>query len=147
MEDHLQKAIYIVHYLIGTKTLCIKYDGTSKTGFVANSDTDWAGDHETHHSTSGYAIVLGDGIVSWLSRRQHKITLSSTEAEYVSMTEVAKQLSWIQNLLSELKFKLPAIPLLIDNQGAMFFASNPAQKGQTKHIHRNSRTLHLRMCP
>jgi hypothetical protein len=63
-EDHLQKALYIVCYLIGTKSLCIKYDGTSKTGFVAYSDTDWAGDHETRRSTSGYAIFLGDGIVS-----------------------------------------------------------------------------------
>jgi hypothetical protein len=134
MEDHLQKALYIVHYLIGTKTLCIKYDGASKTGFMAYSDTDWAGDYETRRSTSGYAIFLGDGIVSWLSRRQRKITLSSTEAEYIGMTEAAKQLSWIRNLLSELKFKLPAIPLLVDNQGAMFLASNPAQEGRTKHI-------------
>jgi hypothetical protein len=133
-EDHLQKALYIVHYLIGTKSPCIKYDGASKTGFMAYSDTNWAGDHETRRSTSGYAIFLGDGIVSWLSRRQHKITLSSTEAEYVGMTEAAKQLSWIQNLLSELKFKLPAILLLVDNQGAMFLASNPAQEGRTKHI-------------
>jgi hypothetical protein len=133
-EDHLQKALYIVRYLAGTKSLCIKYDGASTTGFVAYSDTDWAGDHETRRSTSGYAIFLGDGIVSWLSRRQRKITLSSTEAEYVGMTKVAKQLSWIRNLLSELNFKLPAVPLLVDNQGAMFLASNPAQEGHTKHI-------------
>jgi hypothetical protein len=133
-EDHLQKALYIVCYLIGTKSLCIKYDGASKTGFMAYSDIDWAGNHETHRSTSGYAIFLGDGIVSWLSQRQYKITLSSIEAEYIGMTEAAKQLSWIRNLLSELKFKLPAIPLLVDNQGAMFLASNPAQEGRTKHI-------------
>ena len=67
-EDHLQKALYIMRYLLGTRPLCIKYDGASTTGFVAYSDTDWAGDHETHRSTSGYAIFLGEGIVSWLSR-------------------------------------------------------------------------------
>ena len=50
------------------------------------------------------------------------------------MTEVAKQISWIQNLLSKLKFKLPTIPLYVDNQGAIFLASNPAQGGCTKHI-------------
>jgi hypothetical protein len=133
-EDHLRKALYIVRYLIGTKNVCIKYDGASKTGFVAYSDTDWAGNHETCHSTSGHAILLGDGIISWLSRQQHKMTLSSTEAEYVGMTKAAKQLSWIRNLLFELKFKLPAIPLLVDNQGAMFLASNPTQEGCTKHI-------------
>ena len=67
-EDHLQKALYIVCYLLGTQNLCIKYDGASTTGFVAYSDTNWAGGHETHRSTSGYTIFLGEGIVSWLSR-------------------------------------------------------------------------------
>ena len=59
-EKHLQKALYIVWYLTSTKNLCIKYDGATKAGFVAYSDTDWAGDHETHRSTSGYAIFLSD---------------------------------------------------------------------------------------
>ena len=67
-EAHLQKALYIVWYLVGTKNLCIKYNGASKAGFVAYSDTNWASDHETHRSTSGYAIFLGNGIVSWISR-------------------------------------------------------------------------------
>ena len=96
------------------KNLCIKYDRASKAGFVAYSDSNWEGDHETHRSTSGYAIFLGDGIASWLLRQQHKITLSSTEAEYVGMTEVAKQISWIRNLLSELKLKLPTVPLYVE---------------------------------
>ena len=51
LEEHLQKALYIVWYLTGTKNLCIKYDGASKADFVAYSDTDWAGDYETHRST------------------------------------------------------------------------------------------------
>ena len=50
------------------------------------------------------------------------------------MTEVAKQISWIQNLLFELKFKLPTVPLYVNNQGAIFLASNPAQEECTKHI-------------
>ena len=46
-EEHLQKALYIVRYLLGTKDLCITYDGASGSGFVAYSDTDWGGDLET----------------------------------------------------------------------------------------------------
>ena len=79
-------------------------------------------------------MFLGNGIVSWLSRRQRNITLSSTEAEYVGMTEASKQISWIWNLLSEMRFNIKSILLLVDNQGAMFLASNPAQEGCTKHI-------------
>ena len=67
-EEHLQKALYIVRYLTSTKNPCIKYDGASESGLVAYSDTDWASDHETRRSTSGYTIFLGNGIVSWLSR-------------------------------------------------------------------------------
>ena len=50
------------------------------------------------------------------------------------MTEASKQISWIWNLLSEMRFNIKSIPLLVDNQGAMFLASNPAQEGCTKHI-------------
>ena len=50
------------------------------------------------------------------------------------MTEVAKQIPWIWNLLSKLKFKLPTVTLYVDNQDAIFLASNPAQEGRTKHI-------------
>ena len=71
MEEHLQKALYIVRYLSSSKELCIMYSGTGDSnGLCAYSDTDWAGDVETSRSTTGYAIFLGNGIVSWLSRRQ-----------------------------------------------------------------------------
>ena len=136
MEEHLQKALYIVRYLSITKDLCIEYSATgNQNGLCAYSDTDWAGDVETSRSTTGYAIFLENGIVSWLSRRQRRVTLSSTEAEYCGMTEIVKQLRWIRNIYEELGFKLGPLPLCIDNQGTMFLASNPAQEGRTKHIH------------
>ena len=70
-EEHLQKALYIVRYLSSSKELCIVYSGTGDSnGLCVYSDTDWAGDVETSRSTTGYAIFLGNGIVSWLSRRQ-----------------------------------------------------------------------------
>ena len=50
------------------------------------------------------------------------------------MTEASKQISWIRNLLSDVRFNIKSIPLLVENQGAMFLASNPAQEGHTKHI-------------
>jgi hypothetical protein len=106
-EEHLQKALYIVCYLSSSPDLCIMYSGTGHhNGLCAYSDTDWAGDIETSRSTTGYAIFLGNGIVSWLSRRQRRVTLSSTEAEYCGMIKTAKQLCWIRNIYEELRFKL-----------------------------------------
>jgi len=93
MKEHLQKALYIMHYLSSFQDLCISYSGHGdQNSLCAYSDTDWAGDIETSHSTTGYAIFLGNGIVSWLSRQQQRVTLSSTKAEYCGMTKVAKQL-------------------------------------------------------
>ena len=65
---------------------------------------------------------------------KRRVTLSSTEAEYCGMTEIVKQLHWICYVYEELGFKLGPLPLCVNNQGAMFLASNPAQEGQTKHI-------------
>ena len=62
------------------------------------------------------------------------VTLSSTEVEYCGITETVKQLHWICNLDEELGFKLGPLPLCIDNQDAIFFASNPAQEGHMKHV-------------
>jgi hypothetical protein len=134
-EEHLRKVLYIVRYLSSSPDLCIMYSGTGNhNGLCAYSDTDWAGDIETSRSTTGYAIFLGNGIVSWLSRRQRRVTLSSTEAEYCGMTQTSKQLRWIRNIYEELRFKLGPLPLCVDNQGAIFLASNPAQEGRTKHV-------------
>ena len=70
-EEHLQKAMQIVHYLAHTQTLCVTYTASgNQTGLIAYSDTDWARDVETSRSTTGYAIFLANRIVSWLSRRQ-----------------------------------------------------------------------------
>ena len=90
-EEHLQKVPYIMCYLSSSKDLCIQYLVTgNQNGLCAYSDTDWAGDVETSCSTTGYAIFSGNGIVSWLSRQQRRVTLSSTEAKYCGMTEIAK---------------------------------------------------------
>jgi hypothetical protein len=114
----------------------ITFNGLARdSGFSAYCNTDWAGDQETRRSTTGYCIFLADAIVSWSSRRQKVVALSSTEAEYIAMTEVAKQIEWLHNLFSEIGHEIKhPIPLNCDNQGAMFLASNPAQERRSKHI-------------
>ena len=68
-EEHLQKAMQIVHYLVHTQTLCITYTASgNQSGLIAYSYTDWAVDVETSCSTTDYDIFLANGIVSWLSR-------------------------------------------------------------------------------
>jgi hypothetical protein len=116
--------------------VCITFNGLAKdASFTTYCDTDWAGDLETRHSMTGYCIFLADAIISWCSRRQKVVVLSSTEAEYIVITESVRQLVWIHNIFNKIGHEIKH-PLLLncDNQGAMFLAENPAQEGYSKHI-------------
>ena len=115
-EVHLQKAIQIVRYFSHSQSLYIKYSASgTESGLITYLDIDWAGDVETSHSTTGYTMFLANGIVSWLSRWQKHVRLSSTEAEYCGMIECTKQIQWIQNLFEEIYIPPGCIPMCVDN--------------------------------
>jgi hypothetical protein len=77
---------------------------------------------------------MASAVFSWNSRAQKTVVLSSTEAEYMSLSDVSRQLVWVNTLLSELGLDSTPIPLCGDNQGAIFMASNPVQERRIKHI-------------
>ena len=133
-EDHLNRALYICHYLLGTANYSLVFDGPSDSGLMAYSDSDWASDPNMRKSTTGYMVKLVGAIFSWNSRAQKTVALSSTEAEYMSLSDTSRQLLWIKSLMSELGIDLSPIPLFGDNQGSIFLASNPVQEKRIKHI-------------
>jgi hypothetical protein len=133
-EDHLNKALYICRYLRGTSKYCLTYDGTSGEGLVACTDSDWASDHEQRRSQSGYFLKLAGGAISWTSRAQRTVALSSTEAEYMALSDCSRQVVWMHTLMGELGYKLKPIPICGDNQGSIFIASNPVTEKRSKHI-------------
>jgi hypothetical protein len=98
------------------------------------ADVDWASDLKSRQSTTGYLVLLSGTAISWNSRAQKTIALSSTEAEYMSLSDTCRQLVWMHSFLKELGMPVGTIPLCGDNQGAIFNASNPVQEKRTKHI-------------
>eukprot|EP00253_Pinus_taeda_P012748 PITA_12748 len=87
---------------------------------------DFNGDKEIGVSTSGYAMSLGSGAVSWRSRKQSIPTDSTTEAEYVAVAEAKKEIVWLRKILEDLQVKqLQLTPLMIDNTSAIKLAKNP----------------------
>ena len=82
----------------------------------------------------GLLSKVSNGIFSWNSHAQKSIALSSTEAEYMSLSDTSRQLVWIRTLFKELGINLGSIPLCGNNQGSIFLASNPVQEKQIKHI-------------
>jgi len=101
----------------------------------AFSDADWAGDRETRRSGTGYVVMMNNGAVSWRSALQPTVALSTTEAEYMALTEVTKEVEWVRTFLKELQYGTDT-PMTVstDNQGAKALANNPVSHSRTKHI-------------
>lgn len=98
-------------------------------------DADWAGDANDRRSTTGYAFLLGDGVVSWSSKRQPTVALSTTEAEYMAASHCLREAIWLRQLLDDVGCSNDEGTLMMcDNQGAIALAKNPVYHSRTKHI-------------
>jgi hypothetical protein len=138
---HVKAAKRVFQYLKGTVSYGITYGGSQyspeKLDIRVYSDSDYAGDRHTYRSTSGYVSFVAGGPASWQSKRQSVIAQSSTEAEYIAMSELAKESVWLRCLLRELEYRgkdLDPIALCGDNQGALSLAENPTFHRGSKHI-------------
>ncbi|KAL5499747.1 hypothetical protein EMCRGX_G011207 [Ephydatia muelleri] len=134
-ETHLTGVKRILRYLKGTINLGLKFEKTADSSIIGFSDADWAGDLDNRHSTSGNLFVMSGGAISWLSKKQPVVALSTTEAEYVALGAATQEVVWLRRLLSDIKAS-PKMPTIIseDNQGTIAIARNPVYHARTKHI-------------
>lgn len=88
-EMHLQAAKRIMRYLKGTIKLGVLYGRSGKEELIAFTDSDYAGEIDDRKSTSGYVFRLGTGVVSWSSKKQPVVTLSTTEVEFIAAASCA----------------------------------------------------------
>ena len=133
-QEHLDKALGIFRYLNATKKYEIIYDGLKGSGLIAFCDSDWASDKNNRRSQWGFVFELAKASIYWTSRLQKSVALSSTEAEYVSFSETAKTVLGLKNVFAELGMELSSIPIIGDNQGAIFLAKNSVIESRSKHI-------------
>ncbi|KAH9316784.1 hypothetical protein KI387_044022 [Taxus chinensis] len=118
--------------------VCTRLDIAHTVGavsrFMSDPDSDMAGDVDNRRSTTGYIYIIGGTTVSWISRLQKLVALSTIEAEYVAATEASKEMIWLQQLLEELGHKQEECKLHSDSQSAIHLAKNSAFHSRTKHI-------------
>ncbi len=145
--SHWQAVKRIFRYICGTLLLQITYHGTLSNleGYIY---ADWAGDHDTCRSTSGYIFNVESGAISWLSKQQPTVTLSGCEAEYTRQTQATKEKVWLKLLLQELntpssidvtrdpakQHAIYSVIIHCDNQGAIALRKNPQSNARSKHI-------------
>ena len=136
---HWQAGLRVLRYLKGTADYALTYGFEEGVGMPAGkpigyTDTDFAS-QEHRHSVSGYSFLMHGGAVSWSSKTQAVIALSSTEAEYIAGTHAAKEAKWLTMLLSEIGVEPPRpFPVLADNMSAIALSKDNAFHSRTKHI-------------
>jgi hypothetical protein len=133
-ESHLTAMKRILRYLWGTPDYGLLRRSCS-TDLVVYTDTNWAGCPDTRRSTSGYAVFLGDNLVSWSAKRQTVVSRSSAEAEYHAVANGVAEATWLRQLLLELQAPLSRCTLVYcDNISAVYLSNNPVQHQRTKHV-------------
>ncbi|XP_044717342.1 reverse transcriptase (RNA-dependent DNA polymerase) domain-containing protein [Hirsutella rhossiliensis] len=133
-SQHQTAVKRIMRYLKGTIDYVLVLEGPLQP-IQGYTDADFAADLHTRRSTSGFFYSLGSAAISWTSKRQPCVTLSSTEAEYVALTQSAQEAIWLRSLMKDLSHP-QAVPTAIheDNKGAIDLANNPQHHSRTKHI-------------
>jgi hypothetical protein len=134
-ESHWQAAKRILRYVSGTRFFGLFYNATNDINVIAYTDADWAGSLDDRRSTSGYAFLFGGNLVSWSSKKQPTVALSTAEAEYIAASSTSTQAIWMARLLEELGMEIgKPIKVYCDNQSTISMTKNPVFHNRTKHI-------------
>ncbi|KAD0157053.1 hypothetical protein E3N88_44702 [Mikania micrantha] len=142
-QNHWSAVKRILRYLQGTSDFGLWLHHNSGSHLQAYtdaylqafSDADWAGCPDDRRSTGGFAIYLGNNLISWAARKQKTVSRSSTESEYKALADTVAELTWLETLLRELCVPMNTAPTLwCDNLGATYMSANPVFHARTKHV-------------
>ncbi|WMV44899.1 hypothetical protein MTR67_038284 [Solanum verrucosum] len=133
-KPHLEAIRKILRYVKRTIDYGLFYMKRASCKIIGYCDADYAGNHDTRRSTTGYVFNLGSAAVSWCSKRQPTVSLSTTEAEYRAGMMAAQESTWLNQLMKDLHQPLKDIvPLYCDNLSAIHLAKNFVFHARTKH--------------
>ncbi|KAH9723693.1 hypothetical protein KPL70_007207 [Citrus sinensis] len=134
-KSHLEAVRRVLRYVKSTIDYGLLYKKGGNCKLVGYCDADYAGDHDTRRSTTGYMFTLGSGTISWCSKRQPTVSLSTTEVEYRAAVMAAQESTWLIQLMNDLHQPVDyAVLLYCDNQSAIRLAENPVFHARTKHV-------------
>ena len=131
--EDIRRAKKVVSYVSKTKNLALVLGGEALQAFA---DASFGSEGETK-SVTGYCIYMGSGVVSWRSKLQRLIAMSSTEAEFQALTSATEEVSWIRGFLEELGYKIStSTKISVDNTAVIQLARDPVFHDRTKHFKR-----------
>jgi hypothetical protein len=135
-SSHWFAAKRILRYVKGTTEFGILYKrGRRNAGLTSYTDSNYAGDLDDRKSTSGFAFIMGSGAISWASKKQPVVSLSTTEAEYIAAALCACQCIWLRRLLEQLGAEeRGSTEIYCDNSSTIQLSKNSVFHGRSKHI-------------
>lgn len=133
--DHMDAAIKLLRYINSNPGQSILLASSSAAALKAYCDSDWATCPMSRRSTTGFCILLGSSPISWKTKKQSVVALSTAEAEYRSMAVASCEITWMSALLQDMGLKnFPPALLRCDNQAAIAVAANHVLHERTKHV-------------
>ncbi|KAI3692850.1 hypothetical protein L6452_32674 [Arctium lappa] len=133
-ESHLLAVKRIFRYIKGTPYLGLWYPKSSDYKLIAYSDVDFGGNQLDRKSTSGHLQFFGDRLISWASKKQNYVSISTAEAEYVTAASCCAQVLWMKTQLRDYGMLYKIVPIYWDSKSAIAISVNPVQHTKTKHI-------------
>lgn len=134
-QIHWQAVKRIMRYLSATIAMKLRYMKGHTSNIQAYCDADWASDVDQRKSCSGFVIKMGSAAISWGSKKQTIVALSSTEAEYIALSTITREILWLKQLQVEIDQNAEALTkIYCDNQSAIKLAEIDAYRPRTKHI-------------
>jgi hypothetical protein len=134
-EAHLKAVKCILRYIKGTLDFGLFYPQSANLTFCGYSDADWGGDLDQRRSTGAFVFTVNGTPITWSSKKQTCVALSSCESEYRALVEASKEAIWIQNLYKELGFLIEKSAIIYcDNQSSIKISKNPQYHSKTKHF-------------
>jgi len=130
---HWGAAKGVLRYLAGTAGMGITFKG-GEAPLVGYCDSDYAGDIDSRRSTTGYVFIMHGGAVSWNSKLQATVAVSTTEAEYMAAAGAVKEALWLRKLMGDFGIPIKTVKIYGDNQGAIKLLKHPIASARSKHI-------------
>ena len=138
-RSHWNATNRVLRYLKGTMDYALVYNRrhipSNEPRLIAYTDADWGGCPNTSRSTSGACFFMDKSLISWYSKKQHCVAVSTTEAKYVAASMASRELIWLQRLLQSFQqiSQTPAL-LYCDNQSAISLTKDDVFHSKSKHI-------------
>jgi hypothetical protein len=133
-EVHLRVVKKIMRYLVYIPKFRLWYPKGSTFDLIGYFDADYTGCKIDRKNTSGTCQFLGRSLMSWTSKKQNSVALSTAKAKYIAAGHCCAQLLWMRKTLRDYGYKLSKVTLLCDNESAIRMANNPVEHNRTKHI-------------